>query len=230
MLFFTLISLTWTAASALAVPHSKRSCDISRAAINFPAGQTAIAAPAEKPSYIGVAIGTQNYTCGSAGTYTNNVALAEVFDVSCLYNTPVWSSIPDTAYAVWKAAPPTLPASAVISLLHNINTPVVLGQHYYTTNPITGTGVSPKWDFTSSGATTGNKDAYVVAAKASGLSAPTGSKDIDWVLLNSIQGKLASQVYRVDTRGGQPPATCTPGSSPIAVKYVALYWLFGSSL
>jgi hypothetical protein len=83
------------------------------------------------------------------------------------------------------------------------------GQHYYVTNPITGTGINPKWDFTSQGATKGNKDAFVIAAKTTGATAPDTATDIDWVFLTALagEGKLASQVYRTDTRGGQPPAT-----------------------
>lgn len=81
------------------------------------------------------------------------------------------------------------------------------GQHYYVTNPITGSGIDPKWDFTSQGADAGKSDAFVVAAKVNGASAPTGSQDIDWVQLGSLTGNLAKQVYRVQTRLGQPPAS-----------------------
>lgn len=81
------------------------------------------------------------------------------------------------------------------------------GQHYYVVNPLTGTGIDPKWDFTS-GAFSGVKDAFVVAAKNTSASAPTGSQDIDWVFLTALAGNsdLAAQVFRTDTRLGQPPA------------------------
>ncbi|KAG6869384.1 hypothetical protein C0995_003605, partial [Termitomyces sp. Mi166 len=79
-------------------------------------------------------------------------------------------------------------------------------QHYYVNNPA-GTGISPKWDFTSQGATRGNPNAYVVAAKVVSLAAPTGPHDIDWVQLKAVTGSLATDVYRTDTRGGQPPAS-----------------------
>ncbi|KAF8888604.1 hypothetical protein BD779DRAFT_1623629 [Infundibulicybe gibba] len=102
--------------------------------------------------------------------------------------------------------------------------------HYYVPNPLTGVGVNPKWDFTSQGANAGNPNAFVIAARVAGLSAPTGPSDIDWVSLSALTGELAQEIYRVDTRGGQPPATCTPGSPPIVVKYTAKYWLFGGSV
>lgn len=43
-------------------------CDISQAALpNLPAS---LVAPNTTLSYVAVAVGTQNYTCGSTGTYT----------------------------------------------------------------------------------------------------------------------------------------------------------------
>ncbi|KAF9459663.1 hypothetical protein BDZ94DRAFT_1239043 [Collybia nuda] len=226
MLAITLLSLA-LATVAFALPNEKRSCDVSKAKMSLP---STLISPTATPSFIAVAIGTQNYTCGASGTYTNTGAVAELFDMSCLYNTPLYSKIPDDAYTLWKLAPSFLKAQTVISLLSYTSTPVVLGQHYYVPNPITGTGASPKWDFTSQGAYKGDADAFVVAAKSAGTTAPVGSRDVDWVLLTSIQGSLASEVYRIDTRGGQPPASCTPGSAPIAVKYAAMYWLFGGSV
>jgi len=181
---------------------------------------------------LALAIGTQNYTCSTSGTYTNVGAVAELFDISCLAKTgSVFEKITDAAIALWSAAPPQLTPQEVISKLSVLKNPIILGQHYYVTNPITGTGVNPKWDFTSSGATAGNPDAFVVAARSFGTAAPTGSQDIDWVFLTNIgAGKLADDVYRTDTKLGQPPASCTSGSPPIAVKYAAKYWLFGGSI
>ncbi|TFK32009.1 putative malate dehydrogenase, partial [Crucibulum laeve] len=200
----------------------KRSgCDISNAKITgFP---TSFAAPSLKPSFAAVAIGVQNYTCGSTGTYTNVGAVAELFDISCLYGSSAFDTIQDAAIDIWKIAPPIFPAQEVIAILHSTNTPAVLGQHYYVTNPLTGQGVNPKWDFTSQGANAGNSNAFVVAAKVTGVSAPTGSQDIDWVDLKALTGSLAQEVYRTDTREGQPPASCTPGSPMISVKYAAKY-------
>lgn len=225
MLAATILSVVFSTAALAAPSIEKRACDISNAAITFPPGQTALAVPTIKPSYIAVALGTQNYTCSSTGTYTyalltslikksmlrisfrNVGALAELFDASCVYNTPLFPKFADTAYALWKALPSTISAQSAISSLHLASTSAHLGQHYHIVNPTTGTGVIAKWDFTSQGATAGNADAFVVASKVAGLAAPTGTQDIDWVSLKGIQGKLASDVYRVDTRGGQPPAS-----------------------
>ncbi|KAF5310539.1 hypothetical protein D9619_007846 [Psilocybe cf. subviscida] len=228
--FTTLISLSLalTAPFAASARVIKRSgCDVSSMAIpHLPA---TMSQSTLKGAWVGIAIGTQNYTCSSAGTYTNVGALAELFDVSCLVNTPIFASLPDLAINAWEAAPPAVPASQLISLLHGFGG--VLGQHYYVVNPLTGTGINPKWDFTSA-SHAGDASAYVVAAKTTGTAAPTGSQDIDWVFLTGLTGenKLAQQVYRTDTRLGQPPATCTPGTPNIVVKYAAKYWGYGSSL
>ena len=107
---------------------------------------------------------------------------------------------------LWSKAPSSLTISEVITALSYVKNPIVLGEHYFITNPITGTGLSPRWDFTSH-AFKGNPNAFVVGSKAGDLVAPTGSQDIDWLYLKAVQGELANEVYRTDTRLGQPPAS-----------------------
>lgn len=62
------------ATSAFAAPGAfiakRTGCDISTAVMDLPAGQTALVEPTIPPSFIALAIGTQNYTCGATGTYT----------------------------------------------------------------------------------------------------------------------------------------------------------------
>ncbi|KAL4260168.1 Protein of unknown function DUF3455 [Pleurotus pulmonarius] len=231
MVAFSLVSAVVAASVVLAAPSIKTSgCDLSKAKISIPSGQTALAQPTLAPSYVSVAIGVQNYTCTDAGTYTSAGAVAELFDISCLVGTSTFNRIQDDVFTVWKFLPKQLTAAKVVELLHFAKTPGILGQHYFITNPLTGVGISPKWDFTSQGATKGNPNAYVVGARTGGLAAPTGPQDVDWLSLSNAQGQLADQIYRVDTRGGQPPASCTPGSAPISVKYASKYWLFGGSV
>lgn len=75
MLATTLLSLAF-ASSALALPNVKRgsSCDISKAKMTLPSQQPTLAAPTSNPSYIAIAIGTQNYTCSNSGTYTYGIS------------------------------------------------------------------------------------------------------------------------------------------------------------
>ncbi|KAJ7796932.1 hypothetical protein B0H14DRAFT_2913020 [Mycena olivaceomarginata] len=226
MFALTILPLLLSAVSA--VPNRAGGCDLSGATISLPSNQTLLVTPSHDPSYIAVAIGTQNYTCGSTGTYTNVGAVAELFDASCLHGTPEFASLQELAYTVWKLAPPAVPISEVIQFLQPFHASFVLGQHFFVTSP-SGTGISPRWDF-SSAALVGHPDAYVIAAKAGDIPAPTGPPDVDWLSLNEVEGNLATQVFRVNTVGGLPPASCTVGSPPIAVKYASMYWLFGSSV
>lgn len=139
-------------------------------------------------------------------------ALAELFDASCLYGQSGFTDLSTTAFKAWNASTATdvYDSGAVMSAAHVMKSPSILGQHYYITNPVTGTGLSPKWDFTSN-AFAGNPAAYVVGSKVVDDPAPTNSAvNIDWIYLTNLTGILANEVYRIDTQGGQPPASvCT---------------------
>ncbi|KAI0090379.1 hypothetical protein BDY19DRAFT_855119, partial [Irpex rosettiformis] len=167
---------------------------------------TPLATPlASGPRFIGLAIGTQNYTCSSAGTYASAGALAEVFDISCL-SPSKYDGLTTSAYYAWQGAPSSVTPQDIIDHLAGIGSPEVLGQHYFITNP-SGTGLSPKWDFTSA-SEAGHPDAFVIGARTGDIPAPTNPTiNIDWLSLSNAGGDLADQVFRVQTRGGQPPSS-----------------------
>ncbi|KAJ3500443.1 hypothetical protein NMY22_g19260 [Coprinellus aureogranulatus] len=196
--------------------------------LSMPELPASLPAPTQPLAYVSVAIGTQNYTCSPEGKYASAGAVAELFDISCLVGSALFDTIPDRLMDLWKDAPDSMTADILTSMFYPGKNSAVLGQHYFVPNP-SGQGLSPKWDFTSTGRNNGNKNAYVLAARAGGAPAPTGAQDIDWLALTSVSGGLAKEVYRTDTRQGQPPASCTPGSPPIQVKYSSKYWLYGSS-
>lgn len=173
-------------------------------------------------------------------------AVADLYDISCLSKVPsFFNGIQDQAIAAWKA----LPAS-VKTMGPTANGYPLFGSHFFVTSP-SGTGLSPVWDARAASGK-GKADAFVLAAKIANLPAPTGKGDVDWLQLKNVQGDLATQVYRTDTRGGQPPTSvcskspalllhfshclfvscvqCTPGSAPTSVKYVSKYWLFGGTV
>jgi len=209
--------------SGLGRPTSgKCTCPIS-AKLTLPAGQTVLTAPTDPTSYVLLGVGYQNYTCTAAGTYTSAGAVADLFDLSCLSKlTTPFNDIQDLAYQAWKAAPPSLKLPGP-----SVGYPL-MGSHYFQPSP-SGTGLSPVWDFRAASAK-GNANAFVLAAKVGDLPAPTGPNDVDWLQLKSVSGSLATQIYRTDTRGGEPPASCTVGSAPISVKYASKYWLFGGTV
>jgi len=203
-------------------------CSLANIALtDLPTGQTQLVTPTTKTSFIGIGVGVQNYTCGTTGTFASAGAVAELFDISCLKSSQ-FNEATDLAFDIWEALPSHLTAQDVIKEFTLIKNPVVLGQHFFITNPLTGTGLSPKWDFTSA-SEKGHSDAFVVGAKVGDIPAPSNSgKNVDWLALNGALGDLANQVFRIETRGGQPPTSCTAGATT-SVKYVSQYWLFGGS-
>ncbi|KAF7325650.1 hypothetical protein MKEN_00414900 [Mycena kentingensis (nom. inval.)] len=227
---FSLIAPLLLAASVSATSHIHvPRCDISQAKMPIPPNQQTLVEPAHGPSFIGLAIGTQNYTCKD-GTYTNVGAVAELFDVSCLLGSPEFPHLQDIAYDAWKFAPASEPGTiqSIISGLSKYYASFVLGEHYFVPNP-SGTGLSPVWDFRHS--FPDNHNALVLAEKVGGIPAPTGPPDVDWLSLKSVSGDLATQVFRTDTVGGSPPESkCSSGALDITVKYSSMYYLFGTKV
>jgi len=218
--FVTLFLSIFAAAVPFGDQHRK-TCDTTSAKLVLPDGQTNLTAPTGSPSFVLLGVGYQNYTCSPAGTYTSAGALAFLFDLSCQcvsQNSDEFNKVPDFAFDFWSKS------NGLETFPHK---EAKLGEHFF--QPNGNGGISPVWDFRGDAAP-GQPDAFVVAAKVAGLAAPTGKQDVDWLQLRGVSGALATSIYRTHTRGGQPPATCTPGSNILSVKYVSIYWLYGSSI
>ncbi|KAJ7255808.1 hypothetical protein B0H12DRAFT_1112929 [Mycena haematopus] len=229
MFSFQLLSALFSAAllvSAVPAPAFKGECgcDLAAAKMDLPSNQTALVAPTTAPLFVAIGVGVQNYTCSAAtSTYTTIGAVASLFDISCIDRTPAFATIQTTAYKAWAGTKSGVSPNTVGPKVGAEN---LLGYHYFVTSP-SGTGISPKWDFTSTGKFAGNSTAFILAAKAGDIPAPTTpATNVDWLALNNVQGSLASKVFRVDTVNGQPPTSCTPGSANISVKYTAKYYLY----
>ena len=131
-------------------------------------------------------------------------AVAELIDTSCLAGSSVFHDLPDQLYDSWVKFDHNS-IQEIISHLHIRNPPEILAQHYFITNPITGQGLSPKWDFTSSGKFNGNQDAFFVGRGVGSLPAPTDpKKDINWLQVGNLQGKFADVVFRTEMIDGTP--------------------------
>ena len=232
--YFLALLVGASAAAAAAAPSVKARCNVSKDTLIMPStattGSTPLATPiADGPKFIGIGVGTQNYTCTSTGIYAyvqspimplslfyltqadvttrrNIGAYAEIFDISCLPEI-TFTAVTDLVWATWQHAPKSITAADVVNDFALFKPAFVLGQHYFIPNPITGTGLSPKWDFTST-SEAGHANAFVVGAKSGDVPAATNPKvNVDLLSLNAVQGDLAQQVFRVETRGGQPPAS-----------------------
>ncbi|KAJ7302124.1 hypothetical protein DFH08DRAFT_723379 [Mycena albidolilacea] len=222
MVSLNLIALVSSALLVSAGPLVRKDegCDTSKAGIDLPANQTALVAPATAPLFILLGVGIQNYTC-SGTTFASIGAVASLFDISCLYPEE-FATVQTTAFNVWENAYPDVPATAIGG---RVGAPNLDGFQYFVTSP-SGTGISPKWDFTSE-KFAGNANAFVLGAKTGDILAPTDhATNIDWLQLTAVQGELASEIFRVDTVGGQPPTSCVAGDAPISVKYTSKYYLY----
>ncbi|KAJ7800624.1 hypothetical protein B0H14DRAFT_2529358 [Mycena olivaceomarginata] len=222
MVSLNLISLVSGALIVSAGPLVRKDedCDTSKAVIDLPANQTALVGPATGPLFILLGVGIQNYTC-SGTTFASIGAVASLFDISCLYHKE-FATVQTTAFNIWENAAPDVPATAIG---RPVGAPHLDGFHYFVTSP-SGTGISPKWDFTSR-KFAGNATAFVLGAKTGDILAPTDpATNIDWLQLAAVQGELASEIFRVDTVGGQPPTSCVAGDAPISVKYTSKYYLY----
>ncbi|KAJ7747439.1 hypothetical protein DFH07DRAFT_747772 [Mycena maculata] len=199
-------------------------CDTSKAVMNLPANQTALVSPTSAPLFVMLGVGIQNYTCSSTtSTYASIGAVASLFDIACLDQTPEFANIQIKAFDIWSEAAARTTATSIGA---RVGAPNLLGFHYFVTSP-SGTGLSPEWDFTSTGKFADNSTAYVIGAKVGDIPAPTDpTVNVDWLALVNVQGALASKIFRIDTVSGQPPTSCVAGSAPISVKYTAKYYLY----
>ncbi|QRW24900.1 hypothetical protein RhiXN_11812 [Rhizoctonia solani] len=196
-------------ASVMAAPRQQTyGCDVSSAQMSLPS--TLSPPSGAGPQFIALGAGTQNYTCSASGTYTSAGAVATLFDLSCLEQSDIetFNNIQTYAYNVignWNNV-----VSVLAPYTH------VLGKHYFVSQ--SGT-IAPKFDFTQTG------NGYVISKKIGGASSPDGSQNVDWLELQNTSGTLAKYVYRINTQGGQPPASCTAGQT-VTVPYTAKYWFY----
>jgi len=211
---FTLAHLALLAAAAGAGPH----CNASSLALSVPANASSVVPPANTTLIqVTLGFGTQNYTCQS-GKFVNVGAVAEVFDISCLQSLPpIASALAPSALALSTAA-----NASTVDLLTLITTVArmsgyQLANHYFDSS--TG-ALSPVFNFAVSGGS------YFVGKKAVDIPAPTGTQDVDWLLLQNVRGSAAVYVVREETAGGQPPTSCTVENEALQVPYAAKYWFY----
>ena len=142
-------------------------------------------------------------------------AVAQLFEISCLYGTPEFPTIQDVAFNDWAASPITNPLEPglvqEITSKYNIK---VEGQHYFVKQD---DSLVPVWDLRSSGENAGNPNAIVFAQKVKDAPSPDGPENVDSVELKKLSGGLANLVYRVDAVKGQPPSTvsCSLDFAPV---------------
>ncbi|KAH9956167.1 hypothetical protein BC827DRAFT_1233208 [Russula dissimulans] len=223
MLAQSLLPILLATSTLAATLHRGRNCHcpIPTKALDLP---SPLSLPSSAPSYVAMGVGVQNYQCLS-GNYSSIGADAELYDISCIWETQEFESIQDEAFEIWSKYSGSDPFEE--SVRHDIERTwhiEVIGQHHFIEENHT---LFPEFNFTSAGVT----DNFVVANKTADSPAPrNSSENIDWLELKKANvpnpGQLANEVFRVFTRGGQPPHSCQDGSSNISVKYTAQYLFF----
>jgi len=196
-------------------------CDVTQA--RMPQAPVPLPAPSEghKVKHVAVGRGTQNYTCEANNKDAKPEAagaLAYLYDASCIA-------------ALYPDLLERIPAMA---LRFNLSDATQLGA-----SPLSPTGIhyfsGPKTAYFKLADGKGHDKGEAYCAKESASDAPltaaVGQKDekaVPWLMLKTHEpttGKI-QEVYRVDTAGGSPPATCEGMSETFEVEYASVYWFW----
>lgn len=188
------------------------SCPVNNVTLPLPAGATIAVPSGQTLLAVSMGVGVQNYTCTN-GTYVSAGAVASLYDISCLAGTPGFAKVQDDFFALPSFAQQIIRGFAD-------KTQLLYAKHYFVTNPTTGTGISPKFALAANGGSV-----FTTLAKTGSIKSPTSTANVDWLQLNSIAGTLATTVFRVDTKAGQPPTTCT-GTQATSIPYAAKYYFY----
>lgn len=162
-------------------------------------------------------------------TLTPVLAVAQLFDISCIVPTPDIATITSLAYDT--------PLDPLDSSLDLSSIGAYLGIHTFVFD--NGT-LLPRFDFSTSQ----GGDTFIVANKTGTIPSPDEPVDVAWLELVNLEGTLASTVYRVATYNGTPPprVSLSPTSlgavlkssqcgtpfdgATLSMPYAAQYWSF----
>ncbi|WVF66734.1 hypothetical protein IAT40_001476 [Kwoniella sp. CBS 6097] len=185
--------------------------------LSVPLTGSSLAVPGgETTSMITVGRGVQNYTCTN-GNYVSAGALANLFDVSCLFSMTAKTIDPVTLNDLlpklaFKAL--SFPSLGDDGLQIAIN-------HLFVATPNAATpGISPEFALSSG-------SDKIIVSKLSNSTAPSNpTTNVPWLHLGAIQGQgtLAKSVFRVNTVNGQPPSSCSSEGESLSVNYASMYW------
>ncbi|KAL2823389.1 hypothetical protein BDW59DRAFT_148814 [Aspergillus cavernicola] len=202
------------------LPDSSLSCDPS--SISLPSFASGLPAPSgQKPLYVALGRGTQNYTCATSTSESEPVAIGAV---ARLYNATCFAAnfpdmielLPAIAYRV------SLPTREYDTLPPaNLG---LIGHHFFEgKTPVFNLDTTPTRQL---GIAKVKKDADL-DAPSSAIQGSNGA--VGWLYLSATNGTIGTfkSVYRVDTAGGSPPKTCDGMPESFNVQYAANYYIYG---
>ncbi|KAL2170086.1 hypothetical protein VTG60DRAFT_5181 [Thermothelomyces hinnuleus] len=203
-------------------------CDLSQ--VPQPAGAADLPSPSAGLSlrHIAIGRGTQNYTCDAAtpdAAPQAAGAVAMLFNASCLVATS-----PDLAAALTRAALRfDLPQSRAAGERLVPSDLPLSGLHFFAdaTTALFKLDVSPAVQL---GELPCGKNASVPAppADAAASRGLQGEPPVPWLKLTAKPGATGGlqEVFRFQTVGGSPPATCRGMPEEFQVDYAAQYWFY----
>lgn len=167
--------------------------------------------------------GTQNYTCdlsNSTAVPAAVGAVASLWNATCLSaDSPLLlSKVPNIALEL-PTPDATIESSAAFRDLS--------GHHYFTDLTTAFFNLDTAIANYSAG---GFKKVNATAAPSDAAKGQNGKGygAVPWLKLQSknTEGCVFKEVYRINTAGGQPPATCTGQKAAFEVEYSAEYWFY----
>jgi Protein of unknown function (DUF3455) len=218
-MFTSIVVSAFLAASALALPSGqlgKRSLTITLPTNTLPV-------PTGTLKYVGLGIGTQNYTCAtpySSATPSAVGAVATLSDAGAFLqqNQAMIGSLAGLALnmQVWSHGNVQAPNALGLS---------PLGQHFF------DSAGHPTFALTACASQLVAKKVANMTAPADACPGSTGEGAVPWLYLTdggygSTFGGV-KDVYRVETAGGSAPATCVNSPASFQVPYAAEYWFYG---
>ncbi|KAG0651862.1 hypothetical protein D0Z07_1298 [Hyphodiscus hymeniophilus] len=175
--------------------------------------------------HVAIGRGTQNYSCGANQTAAPVAlgALATLYNASCVASTypTLLAMLPNVAlqFNLTTTNQATLsPSNLAIS-----------GHHYFSN------ASTPTFNLDTPSLDLG----FAPCSKNASVSAPAGAPvgqdnkgngAVAWLKLLTIDGATGGleEIYRVNTAGGNPPATCAGMPATFEVQYAAEYWFYES--
>jgi hypothetical protein len=183
-----------------------------------------------KLKWIGLGIGTQNYTCKDSTANTvpaSNGAVAELYDISSLNNDPFRDFRIKTLPGMALGA--SLFGSDAVKMMMLMNGfDRTLGNHLFNSS------LTPCFFLSQIKPAPGPelfaKKIANMTAPATSCSGTKGEGAVDWLFLQDVGDSIGGvkAVYRIETAGGKAPATCDKQNPTITVPYAAEYWFYGS--
>jgi len=198
-------------------------CDLSQA--SMPVAPTPLPGVSAGLALKHVAIGrgTQNYTCDLTNSTAVPVAIGAI---ATLYNaTCVAATYPDIL-AVLPNTTLQFNPTAQSQSLYPSN--LIISGHHYFQNTTTPTFNLDTTNYELGFAPTAKNNTTPAPANAPKGQNGVGNGAVAWLKLLTRDGATGDlqEIYRVNTAGGNPPATCVGSPAAFEVQYAAEYWFW----